>query len=87
MGELSVLHGMVQNIGPDDGFTLDVNWGNGSDDQIQSYPAGTQRFTLTYAYVLGGTYTVTATVTDNAGDTCTATASARLTTRARIATR
>ena len=72
VGEESVLHGMVQNIGPHDGFTLDVNWGDGSDDQIQSYPAGTQSFTLGYTYADAGDYTVTVKVTDNQGDTATA---------------
>jgi autotransporter-associated beta strand protein len=83
VGETSVLHGMVQNLDPDDSFTIGVGWDDGSNTQ-QSYPAGTQRFTLTHVYTQAtthrsaGNYIVIVTLADDNGNTFSTTASAEV---------
>ncbi len=63
-----------------DSFTVDIDWGDGSAHTILTYPAnsvgGSQAFTSpAHTYWFAGTFTVTATVTDDDTGSATATTS------------
>jgi hypothetical protein len=63
LGGTSFLHGMVQNIGLDDGYSLVVNWADGDVEQY-SYGPGLPRFTLHHTYSDAGSYLVSVTLSD-----------------------
>jgi hypothetical protein len=66
LGEASFLHGMVQNIGLHDGYSLLVNWADG-DVAPYPYAPGSPRFTLNHTYLDAGSYQVSVTLSDNDG--------------------
>src|SRR5262249_62048882 len=69
--EDATLEGFIVDPGTQDTFTLVVDWGDGSDPETFSYPAGTTDFSKTHAYhrVPGGPellhYTISLTLTDD----------------------
>jgi Ca2+-binding RTX toxin-like protein len=80
-GGTATLSGTIADAGVGDTITLTVNWGDGSDPQ--TIALGTDRqFVLQHQYLndpTGGTYAVSVTTVDNAGDSGTAAADASVT--------
>jgi hypothetical protein len=72
-GGTVTLTGNVSDPGPNDTFTLSVNWGDGSKPQSVALAAGTTSFAVPHTYLDNpagaptGSYTVSATLADNFG--------------------
>ena len=49
-GGTATLSGEIADTDSNDGFTLTVNWGDGSAPQVFTYPAGTSEFSETHVY-------------------------------------
>lgn len=77
----TTLSGNISDVGTQDTFTLNVNWGDGNTDSF-TYPAGTTSFNETHQYLdddptstASDNYTISLTLSDDdtGGDTDTAT--------------
>ncbi|HEX4590087.1 MAG TPA: hypothetical protein VH120_09175, partial [Gemmataceae bacterium] len=72
-GGTVTLTGNVSDPGPNDTFTLTVNWGDGSGPQSVALAAGTKKFSVPHTYLdnpagaPAGSFTVTANLTDKDG--------------------
>ena len=49
-GGMATISGEIADTDSNDGFTLTVNWGDGSGPQVFKYPAGTNNFSETHVY-------------------------------------
>ncbi len=72
-GSSVTLQGLIRDAGPEDTFTLDVDWGDGT---VESFALAADERTLGYTHVYAddGEYTVTVTVTDDDGGSAQETA-------------
>ena len=57
-----------------DTYTLELNWGDGSATSVQTLGKQVRAFSLTHLYLIGGAFTVSATVTDDDAGVGSATA-------------
>ena len=64
-GDTVSLIGDIFDAGLLDGFTLSVNWGDGSAAETFDIDAGTFNFDVVHTYVDDGIYTIAATLTDD----------------------
>jgi hypothetical protein len=55
VGSAAQLSGTISDATPLDGFTLSVDWGDGTPAQNFNYPAGTTLFSANHAYAIGNT--------------------------------
>ena len=65
----ATLSGTFSDLGTLDTFILKVDWGDGTDPELFSYPAGTDSFHQTHQYLddKSGVYTIDVTLTDDDG--------------------
>ncbi len=71
-GEFATLTGDIADVSPDDTFTINVDWGDGSGVNAYSYAAGTTMFTETHTFIDDGqplNIQVTLTDDDTGSDT------------------
>jgi hypothetical protein len=62
------LIGLITSIYPQNGFTVQINWGDGTPlQQFVTPPGGTFNLNIQHTYGANGTYTVTLTVIDTNG--------------------
>lgn len=73
-GSDATVSGTVFDRSPQDAFTLDIEWGDGSSNSV-SYPAGTTVFNENHTYSDNGIYNVDLTLTDDDDGEDTASAS------------
>ncbi|MCA9151609.1 MAG: PKD domain-containing protein, partial [Planctomycetales bacterium] len=64
-GDIVSLAGFIIDPGVLDSFTLDVDWGDGSVDNDLFLTARSTNFDVVHRYVDDGTYTISATLTDD----------------------
>ncbi|MCA9169329.1 MAG: hypothetical protein KDB23_16760 [Planctomycetales bacterium] len=64
-GDVVSLAGLIIDPGVLDSFTLDVDWGDGSIDNDLFLTARSTNFDVVHRYVNDGTYTISATLTDD----------------------
>jgi PKD repeat protein len=67
--------GSFTDLSKNDSYTLELDWGDGSAKTVQTFTTKEpKQFSLTHTYLVGGAFTVTATVTDNDAGVGSATA-------------
>jgi hypothetical protein len=64
-GETATLQGTFSDAGAMDTFQLVVNWGDGSMEQTENYPAGASSFNLTHQYTNAASNHVVVTLRDD----------------------
>ena len=66
-GETATLTGEIVDPGKFDGFTLEIIWGDGEDDELD-LPAGTVEFEVVHRYVNDGDYDIDLSLLDDDGE-------------------
>ncbi len=83
LGSVTVLSGAIGEPGALENLTLTVDWGDGTqaapDRSVVDVPSGRPSFELTHQYAVAGGHVVSATVTDSAGQSGSATTAVTIT--------
>jgi hypothetical protein len=77
LGDVTTLTGSISDAGGN-GYTLVVNWGDGTAAQTFTYDASATSFSQTHKYLVPGTMPVTVTLTDSNGASADAGASVQV---------